>query len=112
VPFVDGAAFERLQGAFDAPSRCACNGILARIDRLDINPDGSANRHAVVTGTTRHISRVSTGDERLGGCASSIDAGAAEELAFDHSHLLTSSYEASRQRWARLPSPNDDGVQS
>jgi hypothetical protein len=81
-----------------------------RLDRLHINPDGSADRHAVVTGTTRHISRVSTGDQRLGGCACSIDAGAAEELAFDHSHLLTSSYETSRQRWARLPSLNDDGV--
>jgi len=97
VAFINSAAFQRLQRALDSPPRCACDGILARLDRPHINPDGAADRHPVVAGAARQISRVYTRDERLGRRASGIDASAAEEFAFDHGHLLARSYKAPRQ---------------
>src|SRR5262249_58066046 len=94
VAFITSAAFQRLRRALDSPPRCACDSILARLDRPHINPDGAADRHPVVAGATRQISRVCTRDERLGRRASGIDASAAEEFAFDHGHPLARSYKA------------------
>src|SRR5262249_7571088 len=80
VAFINSAAFQRLQRALDSPPRCACDSILARLDRPHINPDGAADRHPVVAGATRQISRVCTRDERLGRRASGIDASAPKNL--------------------------------
>src|SRR5262249_54753944 len=109
-PVADRPSRTRHTGALALSPRGPRMVLLAHLDRLHINPDGAANRHAVVAGTTRQISRVGTCDEGLSGRASGIDAGAAEEPAFDHGHLLPCSYKTPGQRRAGLPGPDNDGI--
>ena len=54
---------------------------------------------------------VGTGDESFGGRAAGVDAGSAEELAFDERDAAAGFGEASGEGGAGLTGADDDGIE-
>ena len=72
-----------VEPVFDAFVRLAHDRVLARLDALHVDADRAVDDDAEVRGAPRHVGRARAGDERLGGNAPVVDAGAAEALALD-----------------------------
>ena len=81
--FVDGAVSHALQPSLKSGARCAHDSVLPGLDFLHVDADRSAGCHAIVGGAPCKMSGIGTGNERLRGRASRVDAGSADELALD-----------------------------
>ena len=84
--------------------------IFAGLHGLHVDTDRAVDRNAEVRGTAGHVRRVSAGHERFGRNAAGVDAGSAEQLAFDHGDVHPSGGETPRERRPGLPGPDDDRV--
>src|SRR6266850_7248948 len=60
----------------------------------------------------RHMTRASARDQRLGGNAAGVDAGAAELLALDDRSLQAFLVEARAERRRRLADTDDDRIEA
>ena len=70
-----------------------------------------AGADPVVGAAACDVGGVRTGDQGLGGNASGVDAGAADEFALDHRDGLAGRGQPTRQRWPGLPGADDDRVE-
>ena len=80
---VDGDAGVLAQALLDALVRDPHDRVLARLDRLHVDPDRPFDHDAEVGGAARDVGRAGARDQRLGRDAAVVDAGAAEALALD-----------------------------
>jgi hypothetical protein len=110
LALVDGAVLELLHRSLDALAGAAGDGVLARLDLLHVDRDLAADGEAVVRAAPGHVHGIGAGDQRLGGRAAGVDAGAAETAALDDRHLHAGSGQPPRERRACLARSNDDGV--
>jgi len=58
------------------------------------------------------VRRARTRDQRLGGDATTVDAGPADKMALDYRHLAARIAQADGERWARLAGAYDDGIET
>ena len=79
----DGAVLHAAQPGFEAVARIGDDFVFAGLDGLHVDRDGARYCYAVGVGGAGFLCDVGAGDEGLGGRAAGVDAGAAEELAFD-----------------------------
>ena len=94
------------------PPRERCHdGVGARLDARHVHGDGALDHDAVVARAARQVRGVGAGDQRLGGHASRVDAGPAEQAPLDERHLHAGAREPPRERRPGLPGPDDDGVE-
>jgi hypothetical protein len=85
-------------------------GVLARFHFFHVDADRAANGHSVFIGATCEMRRIGARDQRLGWSAAGIDAGAAENLAFDDGDLPTRGYQPPCQSRSGLSGADDDRV--
>src|ERR1700685_2553650 len=87
---------------FDAFAPAAHDGVLTRLDPLHVNADLVAEDDAVLGGSSCYMSGAGAGHKGFGGRAAVVDAGAAEQLALDNSHLHPGLAKANGEKWPRL----------
>ena len=73
---------------------------------------GRRRDDTVVGRAPRDVRGVGAGDQRLGGHAAGVHAGAAEQLALDERDRHAGGRQAARQRRTRLAGADDDGVEA
>ena len=81
------------------------------MDGLEVDFDVGVDGDAVVSGAACDVGGVSTGNHCLCGDAAGVDAGAAEEMAFDEGYRLACGGEADGEGGAGLACSDDDGVE-
>ena len=77
---------------------------------LHVDRDPASDRDAVVTCAPGEMGRIGAGDHRLCGHATGVDAGSADELAFDQRDLHAGRSQAPGERGSRLPGADDNRV--
>ena len=92
-----------------AVARLPDDAVLARLDRPHVDLD-VARGEAVLAAAPRHVDRARAADQRLGGNAADVDAGAAEQLALDDRGAQAFGAQARGKRGACLPGTDDDRV--
>jgi len=110
VPADEGGAGHLLQPGFDAVAVVEHDLVLARLDLCHVDGDG-ASTNPVVGGPSGHVGGMGAGHQSLGGNAAVVDAGPADELAFDHRDGVTGLGQAPRQRRTRLSRTDDDRIE-
>ena len=111
MAFVDGAIGHVFQPGLQAGARFSRDGILSGLHLFHVDTDSLADRQAIVRGAPCHVSGICTGDERFRGRTPRVDAGSADELAFNQGDAHARPGEAVGQRWPGLPRSDDDRVE-
>ena len=112
VSLDDRAAIHLSQRFLDALARVGGNGVGPRLDPGHVDPHVAIQHDAVVGGPTREMCGIRAGHQRLGGHASGVDAGAAEELALHERDCHSGASQAAGERRSGLSGPDDDGVEA
>ena len=84
--------------------------VLARLDPFHIDRDPAGDRDPVFGGMAREVGGIGARHQGLGRGAAGIDAGAADQVAFDDRHLHAGAGETERQRRPGLAGADDDRV--
>src|SRR5262249_46500145 len=100
----------RLQTLLAARAEALDDGPLALADLREVQAH-VADVHAVVGAAAGQVGDAGAGHHRLGGGAAVVDAGAADELAFDQGGLPAGLRQRQAERLARLPAADDDRVE-
>src|SRR4029077_4411570 len=79
----EGASLHSLKPALDSFAVVEHDLVLAGLDLCHVDGDG-ASTNPVVGGPSGHVGGMGAGHQSLGGNAAVVDAGPADELAFDH----------------------------
>ena len=94
-----------------AVDRLAHDAVLAPLHARHVDAH-LAGGETVLGAAARHMSGASAGDQRLGGNAAGVDAGAAEHLALDDRGLQAFLVEARAERRRRLADADDDRIEA
>ena len=109
----DRAAVHACAASFRRPSRALAETVSARAFTLGMSIRDVAVEHdAVVGGPAREMCGIGAGHQRFGRHAAGVDAGAAEQLAFDERDCHSGASQAAGERGAGLAGPDDDGVEA
>ena len=92
-----------------AVARLPDDAVLARLDGPHVDLD-VARTESVLAAAARHMDRARAADQRLGGNAADVDAGAAEQLPLDDGGAQAFGAQARGKRGACLPGTDDDGI--
>ena len=101
VTHVDGDAVGLAQPFLDSLVGDLDDRVLARLDRLHVDPDRALDDDAEVRGPARDVRGAGARDQGLGRDAAVVDAGAAEALALDDRDAPAGLRQAVRQGPAR-----------
>src|SRR5205807_854290 len=86
------------------------DGALALTHLCQIDAHGAV-LHAIVGAAAGEVGDAGAGDHRLRGRAAIVDAGAADELAFEKGGLPAGAGQRQAERLATLSTADDDGVE-
>ena len=106
-----GAAVHALEPGLDAVAVVEHDVVLARLDLCHVDGD-VAGADAEIGPAARDVRGVRAGDQRLGRDAAGVDAGAADQLAFDHRDGLPGRGQPAGQRRPGLAGADDDRVEA
>ena len=81
------------------------------VDARHVDADVAGDHHAIVGGATGQVGGVGAGDEGFGRGAPGVDAGAADQVAFDDGDGEAGVGEAPGHRGSGLAGADDDGVE-
>jgi hypothetical protein len=82
------------------------------VDLPHVNRDFATDRDAEVTGAPDEMRGIGAGDHCLRGHAAGVDAGSADELAFDQRDLHACCGQTPGEGGSRLPGTDDDRVEA
>jgi hypothetical protein len=111
MPLYDSTVLQPTQRIFHTLIRPSGNGIFARFDALHIDADNSSDIESVFSASAGYMGSIGTCDHRLGGYAARIHARAAKQVTFNDGNRLLCVREPRSQGGARLPRPDDNGVE-
>ena len=111
VAHEDRAPLERAEAALDAIARVGDNGLCAGLHGGHVDARRIVEHDAVIRGAAGEVRGIRARHQRFGRCASGVDAGAAEQFALDEGDGHAGAAQPVRQRGARLPRADDDGVE-
>ncbi len=108
---LDQRDVRRLADPFaDVGVRLRDDRILARLDPCHVDPNRPVEYDAEIGGATRDMGGTRARDQRLGGNAADVDAGAADQLALDDRGFAAGIAQPDGQRRAGLPGADDDRI--
>jgi hypothetical protein len=105
------AAIQRFQRALHGVARGRDDRILARLHGFRVHRNRPPDDDTVVRMAPRGMRRIGARDQRLGGGAAIVHAGAAEVRALDHRNLAAGRDQPPRQRRPGLAGADDNGVE-
>ena len=110
VAAIDAGVLEGRERSFDATVGETDDVVFSCLDALHVDLDVSRGAEAELGAAPRQMHGVGAGDQRLGGRAAGIDAGAAEATALDDRDFHARAGQPAGERRACLPGPDDDRV--
>ena len=99
------------QPGLEVRAGVADNLVLAGHDGGEIDADRS-DVHAKICPAPREVGGIGACDQRLGRRAAGVDAGSADQLAFDKRNLLPGRRKPADHRRTGLTGADDDGVET
>ncbi len=106
----DCAVLHSAQPFFDSIAGLGENHFLAGYDSFHVDLNRPVNCDAKIAGAPCEVGSVRACHHGLGGNATGVDAGAAEEFSLDHGNSLAGLGQTASQRRTCLSGPDDDGV--
>src|SRR5947207_3806677 len=105
------AARHIAQPALDAGAGIGRDRVGPHLDPGHVDAGRRVEHDAVLGAAPREVRGIGTGDERLGGHAAGVDAGAAEQMALDQGHRHPGGGKPAGERRAGLPGADDDRIE-